>query len=159
GTPPSLDGSDAGPDEVGLLCYTSGTTGAPRGVLIVHAALVRSAATFAQIFRSDPSTRTAVVCPLFHNTGYNDGLAHPLVARGRLDVPRRFDAEATARALPVGHYPFLIGVPTIYHRMLAQLEAAPPPAGRTAWLAYGGAPMPGPLATRLAELVPHARLV
>src|SRR5262245_17589663 len=154
---PTLDGSDARPDEVGLLCYTSGTTGNPRGVMIRNASLVRSAATFAQIFQSDPDTRTAVVCPLFHNTGYNDGLAHMLLVNGRVDVPRRFDPEATAQALTEGRYPFLIGVPTIYHRMLARLEAAPPPVGRTAWFAYGGAPMPGPLAARLAELVPRAR--
>jgi long-chain acyl-CoA synthetase len=158
-TAPALNGSDARSDEVGLLCYTSGTTGDPRGVMIRNASLVRSAATFAQIFQSDPDTRTAVVCPLFHNTGYNDGLAHMLLVNGRVDVPRRFDPEATAQALTDGHYPFLIGVPTIYHRMLVRLEAAPPPAGRMAWLVYGGAPMPGPLAARLAELVPHARLV
>jgi acyl-CoA synthetase (AMP-forming)/AMP-acid ligase II len=158
-TPPTLDGSDARPEELGLVCYTSGTTGEPRGVMIGNASLVRNAATFAQIFQSGPDTRTAVVCPLFHNTGYNDGLAHMLLVNGRVDVPRRFDPGATARALTEGRYPFLIGVPTIYHRMLARLEAAPPPPGGAPWFAYGGAPMPGPLAARLAAVVPGARLV
>ena len=31
---PALDGSEARPEEVGVLCYTSGTTGEPRGVMI-----------------------------------------------------------------------------------------------------------------------------
>ena len=91
---PALDGSDARPAEVGVLCYTSGTTGEPRGVMVRNESLVRNAGMFAHIFQSGPDSATAVVCPLFHNTGYNDGLAHMLLANGRVDVPRRFDPGA-----------------------------------------------------------------
>jgi acyl-CoA synthetase (AMP-forming)/AMP-acid ligase II len=153
----ALDGSEARPAEVGVLCYTSGTTGDPRGVMIRNGSLVRNAAMFAQLFQSGPDSATAVVCPLFHNTGYNDGLAHMLLAGGRVDVPRRFDPPAVARALAEGRYTFLIGVPTIYSRMLPMLEAAPP--ATAPWFAYGGAPMPGPLASRLAEVVAGVRFV
>jgi long-chain acyl-CoA synthetase len=156
---PWLDGSEARPDDVGVLCYTSGTTGDPRGVMIRNGSLVRNAAMFAHLFHSGPDSATAVVCPLFHNTGYNDGLAHMLLANGRVDVPRRFDPPAVARALAGGRYTFLIGVPTIYGRMLPLLEAAPPPAASSPWFAYGGAPMPGPLAARLAEIVQGVRFV
>ena len=156
---PTLDGSEARPSEVGVLCYTSGTTGEPRGVMIRNESLVRNAAMFAHLFQSGPDSATAVVCPLFHNTGYNDGLAHMLLAGGRADVPRRFDPPAVARALAEGRYTFLIGVPTIYSRMLPILEATPPPAAAAPWFAYGGAPMPGPLAGRLAEVVPGVRFV
>ena len=156
---PALDGSEARPEEVGVLCYTSGTTGEPRGVMIRNASLVRNAEMFAHIFQSGPDSATAVVCPLFHNTGYNDGLAHMLLANGRVDLPRRFDPPAVARALAEGRYTFLIGVPTIYGRLLPLLEAGPPPPGLAPWFAYGGAPMPGPLAARLTEVVPDARFV
>ena len=44
-----------------------------------------------------------------------------LLANGRVDVPRRFHPEATARALGERRYTFLIGVPTIYSRMLPLL--------------------------------------
>ena len=156
---PALDGSEARPEEVGVLCYTSGTTGEPRGVMIRNASLVRSAEMFAHIFQSGPDSATAVVCPLFHNTGYNDGLAHMLLANGRVDVPRRFDPHAVARSLSAERYTFLIGVPTIYSRMLPLLEADPPPSTLAPWFAYGGAPMPGPLAARLTQVVPDARFV
>ena len=159
GTAPSLDGSEARPGEIGILCSTSGTTGAPRGVMITNQSLVRSALTFALLFQSGPDSGTTILCPLFHNTGYNDGLGHMLLAGGRLDVPRRFEPETATRALAAEHYSFLIGVPTIYGRMLPRLEATPPRASWAPWFAYGGAPMPGPLATRLAEVVPGARLV
>jgi acyl-CoA synthetase (AMP-forming)/AMP-acid ligase II len=156
---PAVDGSEATPDEVGVVCYTSGTTGVPRGVMISNEALLRSGATFGQIFQSGPDSATAVVCPLFHNTGYTDGLAHMLLVGGRVDVPRRFQADDTAQALAAGRCTFLIGVPTIYGRMLPRLEAAPPPPSAAPWLAYGGAPMPAALAARLARVAPGARLV
>src|SRR5262249_12285484 len=155
----ALDGSEARPGDVGVLCYTSGTTGEPRGVMIRNGALVRNAAMFAHLFQSGPDSATPVVCPLFHNTGYNDGLAHMLLAGGRVEVPRRFHPPSVARALADGRYSFLIGVPTIYHRMLPMLEATPPPSTSAPWFAYGGAPMPGPLATRLAQVVPGVRFV
>ena len=156
---PARDGSEARPEEVGVLCYTSGTTGEPRGVMIRNASLVRNAEMFAQLFQSGPDSATAVVCPLFHNTGYNDGLAHMLLANGRVDVPRRFDPPAVARALAEGRYTFLIGVPTIYSRMLPLLETGPPPSSLAPWFAYGGASMSGSLAARLTEVVPDARFV
>jgi long-chain acyl-CoA synthetase len=155
----ALDGSEARPDEVGVICYTSGTTGEPRGVMIRNGSLVRNAEIFAHIFQSGPDSSTAVVCPLFHNTGYNDGLAHMLLANGRVDVPRRFDPAPIARALAEGRYSFLIGVPTIYGRMLPLLEARPPSPPAVPWFAYGGAPMPGPLAARLTRAVDGARFV
>jgi len=158
-TAPALDGSEARPGDLGVLCYTSGTTGEPRGVMIRHESLVRSAEIFAHMFQSGADSATAVVCPLFHNTGYNDGLAHMLLANGRVDVPRRFDAEATARALSEARYTYVIGVPTIYSRMLSMLEAMPPPPTLAPWFAYGGAPMPRPLAIRLEQVAPGARLV
>ena len=159
GSAPALDGSEARPAEVGVLCYTSGTTGEPRGVMVRNESLVRNAGMFAHIFQSGPDSATAVVCPLFHNTGYNDGLAHMLLANGRVDVPRRFDPGAVASALAEARYTFLIGVPTIYGRMLPLLEATPASPDSGPWLAYGGAPMPGPLAGRLAAVVPGARFV
>jgi long-chain acyl-CoA synthetase len=159
GPVPRLAESEARAGELGLVCYTSGTTGEPRGVMISNASLVASAQTFAQLFQAGPDSATAVVCPLFHNTGYTDGLAHMLLAGGRVDVPRRFDPEATARALAGRRYTFLIGVPTIYGRMLPTLATMRLPADLAPWFAYGGAPMPGPLAARLEQVAPGARLV
>jgi long-chain acyl-CoA synthetase len=156
---PAPNGSEARPDEIGVICYTSGTTGEPRGVMIRNGSLVRNAEMFAHIFQSGPDSATAVACPLFHNTGYNDGLAHMLLANGRVDVPRRFDPPAVARALAEGRYSFMIGVPTIYSRMLPLLEAMPPPSPSAPWFAYGGASMPGALAARLTRAVDGARFV
>ncbi len=153
-----LDGSEARAEELAGICQTSGTTGEPKGVMLSHDALARNALTFAHIFQSGPDTRTPILVPLFHNTGYNDCLAHMLVAGGRADLHRRFDAAATGRAILAGDYGYVIAVPTMYGRMTAAL-ADPASSGAAPWLAYGGAPMPAAVAERFGRLVPGARLV
>jgi len=155
---PGFEGSDAQRNEVGAICYTSGTTGEPRGVVLGHDALTICALTYAHLFQAGPYSRTAVVCPLFHNTGYNDGLAHMLVAGGATEVWRRFAPEPTARGLADGRLTYLVAVPTVYSRMVDPLSALP--RSKVApWLGYGGASMPAPVAERIEALMPAARLV
>ncbi len=158
GQPRGFDGCEASPTDVGAICYTSGTTGAPRGVVLGHDALTKCALTYAHLFQAGPYSRTAVVCPLFHNTGYNDGLAHMLVAGGATELWRRFAPEPIALGLADGRLTYLVAVPTIYSRMVETLAVLP--RGRVApWLGYGGAPMPAPIAERVEALLPAARLV
>jgi long-chain acyl-CoA synthetase len=147
------------PDSIGVITYTSGTSGPARGVMLTHRAMLQASLTYAALFNSSPALRTAIVVPLFHNTGFIDGLGHAVVAGGHLDLYRRFDAKLTARMLSDGVYTYLIGVPTMYTRMLNHLELLS--GARTAgpWLAYGGAAMPPATVRRLRELIPGARLV
>jgi long-chain acyl-CoA synthetase len=146
-------------DRVGAITYTSGTSGPAKGVMLTHHAMLQASMTYAALFNSSPQLRTAVVVPLFHNTGFIDGLGHAVVAGGHVDLYRRFDAHVIASKLSRGAYTYLIGVPTMYTRMLGHLE---PPARAPAlcpWLAYGGAAMPAATVRRLRELIPDARLV
>jgi long-chain acyl-CoA synthetase len=148
-----------GPDGVGAITYTSGTTGPAKGVMLTHRAMLDASLTYAALFNSSPLLRTAVVVPLFHNTGFIDGLGHAIVAGGQLDLYRRFDPVTMARRLGDGSYTYLIGVPTMYTRMLGQLRHLDPLPASQPWLAYGGAAMPVATVRRLRELIPEARLV
>jgi acyl-CoA synthetase (AMP-forming)/AMP-acid ligase II len=147
------------PGSIGAITYTSGTSGLAKGVMLTHSAMLGASLTYAALFNSTPRLRTAVVVPLFHNTGFIDGLGHALVAGGHLDVHRRFDARLIAARLGAGEYSFLIGVPTMYTRMLPHLQPSHGTSGAGPWLAYGGAAMPPATVRRLHELIPGARLV
>jgi long-chain acyl-CoA synthetase len=143
----------------GAITYTSGTTGAPKGVVLSHQAMVDSARTYAALFESASDMRTAISVPLFHNTGFIDGLGHAIVAGGSADLYRRFDPASLAARLSDGTYNFFIGVPTKYRRALDHLAAGAVVGGHRQWLAYGGAPMPPATARALRARLPDARLV
>ncbi len=147
------------PGSVGAITYTSGTSGRAKGVMLTHQAMLRAALTYAGLFNSSPMLRTAVVVPLFHNTGFIDGLGHSVVAGGHMDLYRRFDAEVIARSVIEGTYSYLIGVPTMYTRMLSYFQLSGAAHAVNPWLAYAGAAMPAATVRRLRELIPGARLV
>lgn len=143
---------------IACITYTSGSTGRPKGVMLSPQALLKASLTFGGLFQSTNNLRTAVAVPLFHNTGFIDGLSHALAVGGRADLYRRFAPDATANALLSGDYNFFIGVPTMYGRMVDGLTSSA--VNRCApWLAYGGSAMPTELARRLAVALPNARLV
>jgi long-chain acyl-CoA synthetase len=148
------------PDDPAVIAYTSGTTGAPKGVVLSNRSVYFSSATYAAIFNSDPDFATAIAVPLFHNTGFIDGLGHAIVAGGSVDLFRRFDSTLIAQHLSLGKYSFFIGVPTMYRRMLDHLSTETVRSStRPMWLAYGGAPMPATVAKHLYRHLSDARLV
>ncbi|HET9954841.1 MAG TPA: AMP-binding protein [Polyangiaceae bacterium] len=58
-----------GPEELALLQYTSGSTGAPRGVAVTHGNLVQNQIQIDEIFRHDPDRCAVSWLPMFHDMG------------------------------------------------------------------------------------------
>jgi len=61
--------NNASLDDLGVIIYTSGTSGNPKGVLLTHANLLADAQAIAEWFEFDETTRTLCILPLFHNNG------------------------------------------------------------------------------------------
>jgi acyl-CoA synthetase (AMP-forming)/AMP-acid ligase II len=66
------------PDEPALLQYTSGSTAAPRGVLLSHANLLHNSGLIQRCFQATPATRGLVWLPPYHDMGLIGGLLQPL---------------------------------------------------------------------------------
>jgi long-chain acyl-CoA synthetase len=56
-------------EDIGLLLYTSGTTGKPKGAAISHASMAFNSAACGQWMGVGPETRVLALAPLFHVTG------------------------------------------------------------------------------------------
>jgi len=127
-----------------IIVYTSGTTGPPKGVVQPRRAL---AANLDALYEAWGWTADDVVAhglPLFHVHGLILGMLGPLRVGGGAWHLGRFSTAAAAAAL-AGRATMLFGVPTMYHRMAADLEADPPLAeaiGGARLLVSGSAALP-----------------
>ncbi len=113
-------------DSVGALIYTSGTTGAPKGVMATHAGLLNFADRSVAVRRLQPGDVVLGALPTSHIFGVATILLTTLHAGACVWLQPRFDAAATVRALRDGDLTVLHGVPTLYRRLLAQLETEAP---------------------------------
>jgi len=73
---PSVDpGVVTGPDDLVFLMYTSGTTGAPKGVMLSNANVVCKTAGVGGPWKFDADSVSLAVMPLFHMAGFGWALA------------------------------------------------------------------------------------
>jgi malonyl-CoA/methylmalonyl-CoA synthetase len=147
GTAPDLDA--AAPGDPALLCYTSGTTGAPRGAVLSHGNLLASAEALRLAWRWTEEDRLLLALPLFHVHGLCVGLHGTLLAGASAVLLPRFTPDGLLDALREHAATLFFGVPTMYARL-----AASPRVGELARLRLcvsGSAPLPPTLFERLAE--------
>lgn len=99
------------------LLYTSGTTGRPKGALISHGALSYSAQTLSKLWGFSEADVLLHTLPIFHSHGLFISFNVALSSGARLLLQSRFDTESVLKALPRSS--IFMGVPTYYHRLLA----------------------------------------
>lgn len=98
--------SDSIPSQVdvapGALCdliYTSGTTGSPKGVMLTHDMLTRTAYGSAYGRAFEDGRRIIFSLPMFHVFGYLEGLLAVSWVGGAIIPQIKFDAAATLRGI------------------------------------------------------------
>lgn len=74
----------------GLLMYTSGTTGRPKGVVLTHGNLLAGGANAALAHALTPADRALCVLPLYHINGLCVSLLGALVCGGSVVIPPKF---------------------------------------------------------------------
>ncbi len=159
-----LPGLDA--ERRALMVYTSGTTGKPKGVVTTHGNIRASVDTLASAWAWRPTDRSLHVLPLHHIHGIINALCCALWSGAAVEFLNPFDPEAAWERLASGEITFFTAVPTIYGRLIAAWDAAPP-ATRTRWSAgarqlrlmlSGSAALPVGTLARWEELTGHRLL-
>ncbi len=135
-------------DDYGLMLYTSGTTGKPKGV--PRRQRHERAAALAQVAQNlyRRGERTLGVMPLYHTMGVRSLLSMALVDGVFVCVPR-FDAGAALRLIQSERISCLYLVPTLYHDMLSHPDCAAADLSAATKLGFAGAPMPDALLKRV----------
>ncbi len=104
--------------DVALLMYTSGTTGAPKGVLLSHRNLLANARNISTEHRLGPDDRVLASLPLYHINGLVVTLLAPLYHAGSVVMTPRFSARTFWRAAARSGCTWINVVPTIVAYLL-----------------------------------------
>lgn len=124
---PAIPGESwaAGGDDLVMICYTSGSTGVPKGIAASHRNELASAAAFGAIWSIGGADTVTVALPLafmfgLHTASYV-GLAHGAT----LLLCPNFHPRLVLEAMEAARATTLLGVPTMYAMIVEYMKSAP----------------------------------
>lgn len=155
GASPSYRWPELDEDEAAVMCYTSGTTGNPKGVVYSHRSLVLHSTMLNQAENFACTARDAIlpVVPMFHANSW--GLPYAAAMAGAKHVfAGRFsaDPESLAELIEGERVTVAAGVPTVWIGLLQYLEEHPHDLSSIRCITAGGSAVPVSLIERFARL-------
>ncbi|MGB3437456.1 MAG: AMP-binding protein [Actinophytocola sp.] len=144
-----------GGEDIAVICYTSGTAGVPRGVMLSHRALLSNVDQCAQL-KPAPVTandRVLLVVPLFHLYGLGPGLLQVAAAGATAVLLETFSAERALTVCAEHRVTALVGVPAMYQALSAATPERLAEGLSTVRLLTSGA---APLAPAILSAITHA---
>ncbi|ALE55747.1 AMP-binding protein [Paraburkholderia sp. RL17-368-BIF-A] len=104
------------------LIYTTGTTGAPKGVMLSHRNLLFIATVSSRLRQVRPDDVVYAVLPISHVYGFASVCLGSLHAGATLRLAPRFAPEAVRRALADERVSIFQGVPAMHAKLLEHLQ-------------------------------------
>jgi acyl-CoA ligase (AMP-forming) (exosortase A-associated) len=141
--------------DLAAIFYTSGSTGAPKGVMLSHRNLVAGAISVASYLGNRPDDRILAVLPLSFDAGFSQ-LTTGFLTGACVSLLDYLLASDVVRTIATHGITGITGVPPLW----GQLADASWPAGATPtvrYIATTGGVMPPTLLQRLRTLFPAAR--
>jgi len=135
------------------LCYTSGTTGAPKGVPYTHRSnyLHTLRAMSADVVGLTARDSLLLAVPMFHANGWGLPFAAP-AAGSKLVLPgRHLDGPSLARLIRSEEVTIAVGVQTVWLGLLDHLERSGDSVPSLERVLIGGSPCPEALLRRLEQ--------
>ena len=120
-TPPVVQG-----EELALIIYTSGTTGRSKGAMITHNNVMATVTGLISAWAWEQDDKLLLCLPLFHTHGLIVGLHCALITGATTLLRPGFEVDAVIADLASGAPTLFFAVPTIYVRLVNELQARPP---------------------------------
>jgi acyl-CoA synthetase (AMP-forming)/AMP-acid ligase II len=141
---------------VGLLPYSSGTTGLPKGVQLTHANLVTSVRQVASGLRVGQGDTLVAVAPFSHIMGFLVTLAVPLCAGATVVTMPRFEPGRLFELVERHRVTVLVGAPPMLRALVTHPLAAGADLRSLELVVCGGAALAAATQRALAARLPGA---
>jgi long-chain acyl-CoA synthetase len=169
---PGMPESPIDEDDLLAICYTSGTTGQPKGATLTHRQTIANLQNIIVLGvaaamggtpppEADAKMQSAslLVVPLFHVTGCLSTMTLNYATGGKLVLMPvgRFDPDVAMQVIEREKVTAIGGVPTIMWRILESPNLHKYDLTSVKRASYGGAPAAPELVERIEQVFPHLR--
>jgi fatty-acyl-CoA synthase len=143
----------AGPEDLAVMPYTSGTTGKPKGCMHTHTSV--QATTVAYLYWRGAQDESVVLSalPMFHVTGMQAGMNAPIHTAATLVVLSRWDRDCAGLQIQRARVTNWSAITTMLVDFLSNPNLSRYDLSSLKVLGGGGAAMPEAFAKRLEEVI------
>ena len=155
---PATETVPAADDETAIVLFTSGTTSAPKGVLLRHQHLLSYLLNTVEFGSAGEEQATLVSTPPYHIAGMGAVLSNVYSARRMVHLPD-FTPQSWLDLVREESITSAMVVPTMLARVVQHLDGAQANTPALESLAYGGARMPQPVLENALAAFPRTGFV
>lgn len=141
----------AGPDDLSVLPYTSGTTGHPKGCMHTHRSFMATTVAGPHWQRAFHDETVLTVLPLFHVTGMQNSMNSPIYSGATMVIMARWDRDAAAEMIHRYRVSGWTSVPTMVVDLLSSPNIGEYDLSSLRSMGGGGAAMPEAIAKTLQD--------
>jgi fatty-acyl-CoA synthase len=141
----------AGPDDLAVLPYTSGTTGHPKGCMLTHANVLSTSTGGCNWSQTSSEAVVLGVLPMFHLTGMQSNMNIPIQLGGTTVLMTRWDRDTAAELIQRHRITGVTGITTMIVDFLANPELGKYDLSSIVRIGGGGAAMPEAVASKIEQ--------
>jgi fatty-acyl-CoA synthase len=142
----------AGPDDLAVMPYTSGTTGAPKGCMHTHRSVMSTLVGGVVWFGCTQDTRFLSVLPFFHVTAMSGSMNGPIYAGATIVLLSRWDRDVAVTCIERYRITLWQVISTMMIDFLSNPKVEQYDLGSLVCIRGGGAAMPEAIALKLKAL-------
>lgn len=141
----------AADDDLGVLLYTSGTSGRPKGVMLTHGNITANIRQCIEFLGVDDREVVFGVLPQFHSFGLTVLTLLPLVLGARAVYTARFLPGRVVKLMREHRPTIFVAIPSMYNALLHAKDAGPDDFASIRLMVSGGEPLPRAVADAFRE--------